>query len=97
VALVTGVTQRSYRKTASYCNRSRWQALGGTPWTTLRDGAEREGGKVLQFLEKQSREVLTAHHFAEDGTPQAHCPVVREVEQVPPATLPTEAVNQALA
>jgi hypothetical protein len=96
LTLMMGVTQRRYRKAASHSNRSRRQVVGGTPWTTLRDGAEREGLQVIQFLERHSAEVLKAHHFTEDGAPQENCPWVREAEQGRPATLPAAVVNQAL-
>ncbi len=97
LALMTGVTQRSYRKTATHFNRSRRQEEGGTALNTLRDGAEAEGTKVIHFLERKSAEVLKSHHFTEDGTPDVECPVLCQIENCKPATLKKKEVASALA
>jgi hypothetical protein len=96
LALMMGVTQRSYRKTTTYLNRSRHQEVGGTALNTLRDGAERQGGKVIQFLEKKSDEVLKAHQFQEDGTPEESCAVARQIENIRSLHLTEEEVRDAL-
>ena len=49
LALVIGAAQRSYRQITHVFNRSRYQEVGGTPLNTLRDGAQAEGLKVLDF------------------------------------------------
>jgi hypothetical protein len=96
LALMMGAVQRSYRKTTNYFNRSRRQEVGGTALNTLRDGAERQGAKVIQFLERKSDEVLRASHFQEDGTFEEGCPVVKEMEGIHAAHLLEKEVKDAM-
>ena len=53
LALFNGAAQRSYRQTVKVFNRVRRQESDGTPVTTLRDSAESEGLKIIDFLEKR--------------------------------------------
>lgn len=69
VALCLEASKRSYRDNAAHLNRSRRQAQGGTPVTTLQDNARKEGTRVLGFLERHSQSVLEAHGFDARGQP----------------------------
>jgi hypothetical protein len=97
LAWLTGATQRSYRQTVEHFNRSRHQEVGGTPLNSLRDGAEREGGKVIEFLDCHSEKVLSAHQFDPVGRPAASAPLVGELESFEPTRLSDPTVDQALA
>ena len=97
LALLTGATQRSYRQTLDHFNRSRHQEVGGTPLNSLRDGAEREGGKVIEFLDRHSEKVLSTHQFDPGGRPELGAPLLGEVESFKPSTLSAKPVNEALA
>jgi hypothetical protein len=97
LAVLTGATQRSYRQTVDHFNRSRHQAVGGTPLNSLRDGAEREGRQVIEFLECHSERVLRSHRFDADGRPERSAPLCGEVESFVPTRLSEPTVNAALA
>ncbi len=67
VALVYGVVQRSYRKTAAWLNRVRHQPEG-TKARTLQEMAEREGQRVGQAVARRAEAAHTALSQAEaDG------------------------------
>jgi hypothetical protein len=68
-ALCLEASRRSYRDNTAHLNRYRRQWRGGTPVTTLRDNAQKEGARVLGFLEHHSQGVLAAHGFEKDGRP----------------------------
>jgi len=68
-ALCLEASRRSYRDNAAHLNRYRRQWQGGTPVTTLRDNAQKEGAQVLDFLERHSQRVLAAHGFEGNGRP----------------------------
>jgi hypothetical protein len=97
LAWLTGATQRSYRQTVEYFNRRRHQEVGGTPLNSVRDGAEREGGKVIAFLDHHSEKVLRAHQFDPAGCPAASAPLVGELESFAPTRLSDKTVDEALA
>ena len=97
LALLRGATQRSYRQTVGHFNRSRHQAVGGTPLNSLRDSAEREGRQVIAFLEHHSEQVLSAHRFGPDGRPQPGTPLLGEVGSCKPARLSGQTLAKALA
>jgi hypothetical protein len=63
-----GVTEQSYKKTEKLINRVRHQA-DATPSTTLRESAEREGTKILGYLDHTTTEILTREGFRETGCP----------------------------
>lgn len=75
-ALCLEASKRSYRDNAAHLNRYRRQWQGGTPVTTLQDNAQKEGARVLDFLERHSQSVLQGHGFDGQGQPN-------EVAQVP--------------
>lgn len=96
IALLNGAVQRSYRGTVNIVNRVRRQEKGGTPLNTLRDGAESEGLKVIDFLEKKSDRVLCEHGFDEQGSPQKDCVVHKEVKTSSPTTFAKDEISSAL-
>lgn len=96
IALLSGAVQRSYRETANILNRIRYQEEGGTPLNTLRDGAESEGLKVIDFLEKKSVRVLSEHGFDVQGSPQKDCALVKEIVNSCPSTLGKDVIFSAL-
>ena len=95
--MLTGATQRSYRQTVEHFNRSRHQAVGGTPLNSLRDGAEREGRQIIALLACQSERVLRSHRFGADGCPEPGALQRRELESFEPARLNEQTVAEALA
>ena len=66
-ALCLEASRRSYRDNTAHLNRYRRQRQGGTPVTTLRDNAQKQGARVLEFLERHSQQVLADHGFEPDG------------------------------
>ena len=68
-ALCLEASQRSCRNNAGHLNRYRRQWQEGTPVTTLQDNAQKEGARVLDFLERHSQTVLQAHGFDGQGQP----------------------------
>jgi len=71
VALVHGVVDDSYRKTAALINRIRHQsAEAGTPSRTLCDTAEGEGQQMLAQMDRQADRILQEHAFTREGVPE---------------------------
>ena len=68
LALVHGVVERSYRKTAALINRIRHQPEA-TPVRTLCDTSEGEGQQLLAQMEGRADRVLQEHHFTLEGVP----------------------------
>jgi len=97
LGLLRGATERRYRQTVEHFNRSRHQEVGGTPLNSLRDGAEREGRKVIEFLDRHSEKVLSRHQFDGAGHPESGAPLRAEVESLTPSQLSDKTVNEALA
>ena len=96
LALLRGATERSYRKTVEHFNRSRHQEVGGTPLNSLRDGAEREGRQVIEFLERQSERVLSAQRFDADGRPEPGAGLMDELESFKPKRSSQQRLDKAL-
>ncbi len=96
LGLLNGATQRSYRQTAEHFNRSRHQEVDGTPLNSLRDGAEREGRKVIEFLDHHSEKVLSTHQFDSEGRPQPDARLRAEVESFKPSKLNEQTLDEAL-
>jgi hypothetical protein len=69
IGMIYGTVKDSYRETAYLINRIRHQE-GVTPVRTLKDNTEREGGKVLDFLEQKTRDLFEKKSFTEEGVPQ---------------------------
>jgi len=95
IALLCGAAQRSYRQTTQVFNRSRHQESGGTPLNTLRDGAQAEGLKVIDFLTRKSQSVLKEHGFAPHGMPVAGGAAIQQLKE--PAYFEEKALQPALA
>ena len=92
LGFIRGVTEQSYNKTALWMNRFRHQD-GATGSTTLRVGAEREGRKVLDCLERTTTEILLKEGFDDTGQPLEPRPLQRQETMVMSAALVTEAIN----
>lgn len=95
IALLCGAAQRSYRQTTQVFNRSRHQEAGGTPLNTLRDGAQAEGLKVIDFLTRKSQSVLKEHGFEPHGVPGAKCSAIEQIKE--PSYFEEKALQPALA
>jgi hypothetical protein len=67
LAMMTGATAKSYRKTTTYLNRFRHQEEGGTPMRTLRDQTRREGERLHHAIEQQVESLFEAHHIPHSG------------------------------
>ena len=96
LALFLGVAHSSYRHVQAQLNRWRRHEQDGAPVTTLRDGAEREGQAVLDFLGAKTQQILAEHDFSEAGAPLAGCTTVGEVRRCRWAKQPAAAVSAAL-
>ena len=90
---VHGVTEGSYRKSAQWLNRVRHQLEEGTPSRSLQDSAQREGSRVLTYLEHKSKTILKDHDFSESGVPNKS---LTTVEPQQSAHLPSTKVAQAI-
>jgi hypothetical protein len=62
-------SKRSDRDNVAHLNRYRRQEQGGTPVMTLQDNAQKEGARVLDFLERHSQSVLQGPGFDGQGQP----------------------------
>lgn len=58
-----GSINGSYRHTASWLNRLRYQAEDGTPSRSLSHSSDQEGQAVLAHLEQTAQQVLETHQF----------------------------------
>ena len=96
ISMFSGVTQRSYRKTAANINRVRHQEVGGTPSNTLRDQSVREGSNVLNFLEKKTQQVLQSHKVGGDGQLSEKSCLKKALEQYQPMEQPKRKLKTAL-
>ncbi len=93
-ALCLEASRRSYRDNTAHLNRYRRQCEGGTPVTTLRDNAQKEGARVLEFLEHHSQRVLADHGFESNArAPEA---VVEELTAGPDRRYRAEEVDKQL-
>lgn len=92
LAFIRGVTETSYKKTALWLNRIRHQDRA-TGSTTLRVGAEREGQKVMDCLERTTTEMLRQEGFNETGQPLTPNPLWKHGAMVLPAEQVKEAID----
>ena len=74
MVVLNGAAQRSYRETVRVFNHIRRQESGGTALNTLRDGAEAEGLKVIDFLQNKSQRILREHGFDAQGVAETQSP-----------------------
>ena len=94
-ALCLEASGRSYRDNMAHLNRYRRQWQGGTPVTTLQDNAQKEGARVLDFLERHSQRILASHEFEGQGQPSEV--VVAKVTAGADCRLKAEVVDEQLA
>lgn len=95
LALIYGAAQRSYRQTIQVFNHSRRQEKGGTPLNTLRDVAETEGLKVLDFLTRKTQNILEKYGFTAQGVPKDPSAVIEQISS--PSYLEETALQPALS
>jgi len=57
----------SYKKTADFINRCRWQAQEGTPYRTLQDCTEKEGITILDYMGEKTKSILAENEFTDEG------------------------------
>lgn len=91
LALIRGVTEQSYPKTAKWLNRIRHQERA-TGATTLRASVEREGKKLREAFDRTTAEILHREAFDETGQPLR--PVSTWGQEA--AAFPAEQVKAAL-
>lgn len=91
LALMHGVTEQSYPKTARWLNRIRHQA-GATGATTLRASVAREGKKLREAVDRTTAEILRREAFDETGQPLR--PLATWAQKA--AALPVDQVKAAL-
>jgi hypothetical protein len=70
LGLVHGTVTGSYRQSATWLNRVRYQPEG-TPWRTLSHNSEQEGSQVLTYLDQKTAEIFAAHEFNATQPPAA--------------------------
>lgn len=78
MAIFFGSTQQSYRHIKDGINRFRHQTVGGTPLNTLRDATEREGCKIIDFMDAKTQSILDKEGFSHNGIPTESCPLVNQ-------------------
>ena len=70
IALIYGVTDNSFRKTAALINRIRHQMIGATPYRTLYDATKIEGHAIEKHLHEKIHSILDEHRFNEMCQPK---------------------------
>jgi hypothetical protein len=91
IGMIRGTTKESYRETADLINRIRYQD-GATPMRTLQDNTEKEGAKLIDFIERKTTEILKKNNFTEEGIPKDKS----EEYNKEPVLLPKEEVEKAI-
>ena len=86
-AILRGVLDRSYRKTAVAFNIQRRQVNGGTPLNTLRDAAEAQGVAIMAAIEDETRRTFAEQHVTIEG--QTVVVIEPPALDSPPKNLPT--------
>jgi hypothetical protein len=92
IAMIYGDTEQSYRKTAEFINRIRYQIQGGTPYRTLQENTEKEGSNVIDYLEEKTKRILEKHGFGADGVYNGNNP---EYARNEPVTLYDAKIREA--
>jgi hypothetical protein len=72
IAIILGDVVHSYRTTTQLINRVRYQCIDGTPYRTLQANTEREGARLIDYLESKTTHILRRHGFNQDGTYQGN-------------------------
>lgn len=92
IALIRGVTEQSYTKTATLINRIRHQE-GATGATTLRASVEREGNRLREAFECTTTDILRREGFDETGQPLALIPMGAQAAAIIPVGQVKEAID----
>lgn len=88
-----GSINGSYRHTANWLNRLRYQAAEGTPSRSLSHSSEQEGQEMLVYLEQLTGQVLEAHQFEGHYPPAAQRPAY---QNQPFSCQPADQVAEAI-
>ena len=73
-------------------NRVRHRQIGGTPFRTLQESTEREGGKIIGLLREKTARCLRENGFDENVRPTS---VDAKYSEGRPATLEEDATREA--
>ena len=73
-------------------NRIRHQQIGGTPFRTLRESTEREGGQIVDLLREKAGRCLRENGFDENARPTS---VDAKYLEGRPETLEEDAIREA--
>ena len=92
IAYIYGDTEKSFRKTADLLNRVRHRQIGGTPFRTLQESTEREGGQIIDLLREKAERCLRENGFDENVLPTS---VDAKYSEARPATLEEDAIREA--
>ena len=92
IAYIQGDTEKSFRKTADLLNRVRHQQEGGTPYRTLQESTEREGGQIIALLREKTARCLRENGFDENTLSVS---VDTKYSEAQPAVLEEDAVRAA--
>ncbi len=93
IAVIYGNTEESFRKTDALINRIRYQEKGGTPCKTLQENTEKEGAKLIDFIEEKTDRILEDNGFAEDGV---YCGDNAEYVNNEPVTVSESMIEEAV-
>ncbi len=96
MVVLNGAAQRSYRETVRVFNHIRRQESGGTALNTLRDGAEAEGLKVIDFLQNKSRRILREHGFDAQGVAERQSPGRCQTADTAAGVLEAESISRGM-
>ncbi len=96
MAVLNGAAQRSYPETVRIFNHLRRQENGGTALNTLRDGAEAEGLKVIDFLQNKSQRILREHGFDAHGVAETQSPGREQTADTAAGVLEAESISRGL-
>ena len=92
IAYIYGDTEKSFRKTADLLNRVRHRQIGGTPFRTLQESTEREGGQIIDLLREKAERCLRENGFDENVLQTS---VDAKYSEARPATLEEDAIREA--
>ena len=91
ISMIYGTTKKSYRETTALINRIRHQE-GATPMRTLQDNTEKEGEKLLDFLEEKTKAIFDKNNFTQEGVPQN----IEKYKDNELALIPGEEIKEAI-
>ncbi len=94
-AFFQGSITNSFRNVAKAVNAHRYQPTSGTPHTTLRDNAEKEGKAVMDYTQTRTQNILKYHGFDENGLPK-NTDNLPNVIPIKKAILPDKTVKKTL-